>query len=289
MKNTKATNTRTFNSRIARTLNARIPRANSPCAKANAESTWKQFEDHLVPRLRLSVIERAVYSHLVRHSRLEGKREVRFSIRELARRVRISGVPVRDAVRRLIAYGVLRLAERTNAGHVVEVRLPQEISAVRAADLGPGASPSRHHFRIEQTNFLKSRELRRAIHAREGGVCFYCMRRFRPEVMCLDHSIPQVRSGRNSYRNLVSGCTRCNAQKGPRSASDFLCKLYRERRLTASELRSRLRGLKRSPTCKPDTWCTRCTHKIVCATEARAGAGLRPGTTKGAEKTKERV
>ena len=28
---------------------------------------------HLVPRLRLTVTERAVYSHLVRHSRLEGK------------------------------------------------------------------------------------------------------------------------------------------------------------------------------------------------------------------------
>ena len=42
-----------------------------PSAKPNAERIWKQFEDHLVPRLRLSVIDRAVYSHLFRHSRLE--------------------------------------------------------------------------------------------------------------------------------------------------------------------------------------------------------------------------
>src|SRR5579863_3495334 len=131
--NTRATNRKIVNTRIVyeRTRNARTP-AKSPGAKANAESTWKQFEDHLVPRLHLSVIDRAVYSHLLRHSRLEGKRDVHFSIRELARRVRISGVPVRDAVRRLVAYGVLRLVERTNAGHVVEVLLPQEIRAVRA-------------------------------------------------------------------------------------------------------------------------------------------------------------
>ena len=73
--NTKATNWKTANTRTP---------AKSAHAKANAESTWKQFEDHLVPQLRLSVIERAVYSHLLRHSRLEGKRDVRFSIKELA-------------------------------------------------------------------------------------------------------------------------------------------------------------------------------------------------------------
>jgi hypothetical protein len=41
---------------------------------------WKQFEDLLIPGLRLSIIERAVYSHLLRHSRLEGKQRLQFSI-----------------------------------------------------------------------------------------------------------------------------------------------------------------------------------------------------------------
>lgn len=242
--NTNATNWKTVNTRTGNpgTGNARTS-AKSAQAKANAETTWKQFEDHLVPQLRLSVIERAVYSHLLRHSRLEGKRDVRFSIKELARRVRISAVPVRDAVRRLIAYGVLRLVERTNSGHLVEVRLPREVRAVTATGPAPGPGPIRQRFLIEQADFMKSRELRRAIHARERGVCFYCVRRFRPAGMCLDHVIPRVRSGRNSYRNLVSCCTACNAQKGPRSANDFLCKLYRDHRLTACELRSRLRAL----------------------------------------------
>ena len=36
--------------------------------QVNAARVWKQFEDDVVPQLRLSVIDRAVYSHLLRHS-----------------------------------------------------------------------------------------------------------------------------------------------------------------------------------------------------------------------------
>jgi len=87
----------------------------------NVEQIWKQFEDSLAPRLGFSLVDRAVYSHLLRHCRLEG----------LARNIRLSGGPVREAVRRLAAQGVFRLVERSKAGHVVEVRLPDEIRAVR--------------------------------------------------------------------------------------------------------------------------------------------------------------
>jgi len=55
--------------------------------------------------------------------------------------------------------------------------------------------------------------------------------------------VPQARLGRNSYRNLVSSCMECNAQKGEKAADDFLRRLYRERRLTATELAIRLRAL----------------------------------------------
>jgi len=216
----------------------------APIAKPNAERTWKQFEDHLVPRLRLSVIDRAVYSHLLRHSRLEGQRQVRFSIPGLGRSVRLSPTPVRDSVRRLIAYGVLRLVERSVVGHLVEVRLPDEIRALRAAGL---ESPSANHLparlSLEQTDFLKTRQLRGAIHARESGLCFYCRQRLTALRMCLDHVIPRVRSGRNSYRNLVSCCLECNLQKGQKTAGDFLRWLYRERRITGCELKGRLRAL----------------------------------------------
>jgi hypothetical protein len=217
--------------------------------KPNAELVWKQLEDMLAPRLRLSVIERAVYSHLLRHSRLEGKLRLRFSILWLGRNVRLSPGPVRDAVRRLVVLGALRLVQRSKAGHVVEVRLPGEIRALglnriasrpAAREDGAGAPAS---VNIEEADFLQNRPLRKAIHARERSQCFYCLRRTTPTVQCLDHVVPQARFGRNSYRNLVSSCMECNAQKGEKPADDFLRRLYRERRLTAAELAARLRAL----------------------------------------------
>jgi 5-methylcytosine-specific restriction endonuclease McrA len=216
--------------------------------KPNAERVWKQFEDSLVPRLALSVTDRAVYSHLLRHSRLEGKLRLHFSISWLARGACLSGGPVREAVRRLAAKGVLRMVERSRHGHVIEVRLPEEIRAARPETIA-AHSPARsariaaQAADLEQTDFLRTRALRQTIHSREGGFCFYCLSRLNKRIQCLDHAIPRAHSGRNSYRNLVSCCVECNSRKGETPASDFLRWLYRERRLTAAELTSRLRAL----------------------------------------------
>jgi len=62
--------------------------------KPNAERVWKQFED-LAPRLRLSTTDPVVYTHLFRHSRLEGKLQLRFSIPWLAQGVGLSPKTVR--------------------------------------------------------------------------------------------------------------------------------------------------------------------------------------------------
>ena len=83
------------------------------------------------PHLRLSAIDRTVYAHLLRHSRLEGKLRLHFSIPWLGRNIRLSMTPVRKAVRRLVTHGALRLVQRSKAGHVVEVRLPEEIPAAK--------------------------------------------------------------------------------------------------------------------------------------------------------------
>lgn len=229
--------------------------------KPNAELVWKQLEDVLVPRLRLSLIERTVYSHLLRHSRLEGKQRLRFSVIRLAGNIGLTTVPVRKAVRRLAACGALRVVQRSNAGHVVKVCLPDEIPRVRRhRSKRPGdrkqrltgplsgldvarTRGSKIRVKIEEADFLSSKPLRKSLHAREGGQCFYCLRQTTPTVQCLDHVVPQARLGRNTYRNLVSTCMQCNAQKGEKPADDFLRRLYRERRLTARELAARLRAL----------------------------------------------
>ncbi len=214
-----------------------------PTKKPNAEQVWKEFEDHLAPRLGLSTTDRVVYSHLVRHSRLEGKLRLQFSLSWLAGGTNLSRPSVREAVRRLIGHRVLRLVQRSKAGHVVEVRIPSEVRAARPSPIPRrGLSPTRV-LDFDNLDFLKSPGLRRAIHAREGGRCFYCLSRVTTATRCLDHVVPLAKFGDNSWRNLVSCCQECNCKKNDLPAGDFLRWLHRERRLTEVELAARFRAL----------------------------------------------
>jgi len=215
--------------------------------KPNAELVWKQLEDLLAPQLRLSAMDRMVYSHLLRHSRLEGRIRFQFSMLGLGCHLRLSTKPVRDAVHRLAMHGALRMVQRSKLGHVVEVRLPDEIPAVKRNRLHRRAAASevavRAAVNLEEADFLKNKSLRKAIHTRERSQCFYCLRKTTPTVQCLDHVVPRSQLGRNSYRNLVSSCRECNSQKGEKPADDFLRRLYREGQLNAAELAARLRAL----------------------------------------------
>src|SRR6266849_9446256 len=182
--------------------------------KLNPGLLWMQFEDVLAPRLGLTVKERAVYSYLLRHSLVVGKLRLQFAVMSLARTLGLSVGPVRQAVRRLDEMGALRVLERSQTGHMVEMRLPEKIRAVRrgknGASRAAGEPPA---ATLETTDFLKTWALRKAIHDRERGACFYCLRRTLANVRCLDHVVPRVRFGRNSYRNLVSCCLECNSRK----------------------------------------------------------------------------
>jgi 5-methylcytosine-specific restriction endonuclease McrA len=213
--------------------------------KLNPKHLWMQFEDVLAPRLGLTVWDRAVYSYLLRHSLIVGKLRLHFAVMSVARALGLSNGPVRQAVRRLDELGALRLLERSKTGHLVEMRLPEQIRAVRPGKNGASrAAEEPPASALEATDFLQSWALRKTIHDRERGACFYCLRRTPANVQCLDHVVPRVRFGRNSYRNLVSCCLECNTRKGDRPARDFLRTLYRQGRLTPAELDARLRALK---------------------------------------------
>ena len=204
--------------------------------EVDAKRLWIEVEDVVVPRLAMSVIDRAVYSHLLRHSHLEGHRQVKFSIRwlGLGRGARLSHGPTRQSVRRLV--------KRSHGGHTVEVRLPEEIRAVQNAE---AAERSAADAKLEAMDFMKTKEMRQAIHAREEGFCFYCLRRLDDEEeKTVDHVVSQADGGGNSYRNLVSSCADCNCYKSRQTAGDYLRRLYREGRLTAAELTERLEALK---------------------------------------------
>jgi hypothetical protein len=211
--------------------------------KPNAELIWKQLEDLLVPRLRLGPIDRATYSYLLRHSRLEGRVRLQFSVPWVARGICVSSAAARRAVYRLIEQKTLRLVECSTAGRVAEVRLPEEILGDHLKEMAsrPGAAVALR-VDLEKEDFLRTKTLRESIHAREAGRCFYCLKRHTASSKCLDHVVPRTQWGNNSYRNLVSCCRDCNSQKGQCRAEDFLRSLFRERQLSARELAGRLRA-----------------------------------------------
>ena len=216
--------------------------------KVNPGLLWMQFEDVLVPGLGLTVKERAVYCHLLRHSLVAGKLRLQFAVIALARTLGLCAGPVRQAVRRLDELGALRVVKRSKTGHLIEMRAPEKIRAIRWGKngglVGAGAAGEPRASTLEAMDFWKSWALRKAIHDRERGNCFYCLRRTPAKVRCLDHVVPRVRFGGNSYRNLVSCCIECNMRKGDRRAPDFLRTLYRQGRLASNELDGRLRALK---------------------------------------------
>src|SRR6266404_3308894 len=173
--------------------------------KPEAALLWKQIDDELVPRLGLNLTERIVYASLLRHSRVEGKRQLRFTIPSFSRSVGLSEWSTREAVQSLAAKGALRLLDRSHAGHLAEVFLPDEIQAPPSG--GPVPLCLARESRtagLDELDFLKGSRRREAIHVRELGRCFYCLRRFVVRGRVLDHVVPRARGGTNSCRNLVS-------------------------------------------------------------------------------------
>src|SRR5713226_669526 len=154
--------------------------------KLNSTLLWMQFEDVLAPRLGLSVKGRAVYCYLLRHSLVVGKLRLQFAVMALARILGLSIGAARQAVRRLDELGALRVLERGKTGHLAEMRLPEKIRAIRRGKNGAllttgavgvgttGAAGEPPASTLESTDFLKTWALRKAIHDRERGACFYC-------------------------------------------------------------------------------------------------------------------
>ena len=52
---------------------------------------------------------------------------------------------------------------------------------------------------------------RRNIYARDHSQCQYCGKNFSTKELTLDHVVPRVQGGENSWTNLVCACVRCRA------------------------------------------------------------------------------
>jgi len=197
---------------------------------------YRDVEDRLAPSLRLTMPERVLYYHLLRHSLLEGQPTVRVSKRSLCRGIACSFMTVHTHLRHLEEKGCVRIRERGRAGHLIEVLAPQQILRLRTPPTE--AAPD-----LAESDWFGSDRLRAVILERENYACFYCLRRLPTGAACFDHAVPVAAGGDNSYGNIVACCFDCNSLKRDEPAEAFLRSLYRSSRLTLAELDHRLAAL----------------------------------------------
>ncbi|MBC8309515.1 MAG: HNH endonuclease [Phycisphaerales bacterium] len=69
---------------------------------------------------------------------------------------------------------------------------------------------------------------RRNLYARDKNNCQYCGKRFSASDLTLDHIVPRVQGGGNSWVNLVCACLRCNTKKGGRTPKQANMRLIRK-------------------------------------------------------------
>jgi hypothetical protein len=203
----------------------------------NAAGLWRDIEEHLTPAFHLWASDRVVYFYLARVIRLAGHRTRLLPARTIARATLLGRSTVRIVLRRLAARGVLRVTARSYCGLRITLKLPREIPGCIQPRVWDGR-------RLDALDFWTSRNRRAAIHRRDGHRCFYCRRPLPPHQGVLDHVVPRVRHGRNSYRNLVACCPDCNILKRDRPAADLLRRLHRDGLLTPAELRARTTALR---------------------------------------------
>jgi hypothetical protein len=193
---------------------------------------WAALEDRLYPQRRLSPADRALYAHLLRHSRLAGRRRVRMTMGSLARGAGLCHSTARRRLKELERQGCVRMGPPGRRGVEVEVLLPDEVLS----------QPAPAEPRLRRLAY-PDRALRRAVMTRDGDRCFYCLRELKREGV-LDHVIPLAAGGRSEFANLAACCPGCNAGKGARPAEDWLRKLWRRGRLSDAELELRLAALR---------------------------------------------
>lgn len=171
---------------------------------------------------------------MFRHTRLIGNQEITVSVASLQGSLSFSKKAIKTRLRSLIEKGCIKIIDTGWAGTKVKLFLPSEI---------PGCIPQKtleEIIDIEEIDFYSDSKYREAIFRRDGGTCFYCLKRLTETNYGLDHVQPQIQKGENSYRNVVAACHSCNSLKNAIPAHDFIRSLYRRGVLNDKELEERL-------------------------------------------------
>lgn len=224
-----------------------VKRGRRRAAGIDVVRLWAEIEEQMVPNLRLKLFDRALYFHLVRVTRLKGKRMLVTSMPKLAADAALCKSVVKKGLWRLERHGAVRILYRNYHGHRVEVRLPQEIPGCRRHMRAAGRTEAAE-------DCYHSPKRRQIIFERDGHRCFYCLRNL-GKYRVVDHVVPQSQKGGDDYWNLVACCPACNFAKGELSAEDLLRKLVRQEVLSRREFNARIEALRlfRQKKLRPET------------------------------------
>lgn len=209
----------------------------------------EEFQDHLAPKL--DAYEQAIYLYVFRHSRFLGKEDAVIGFKSARRKFALGigegGKPMSESscskkLNSLQSKGCIKKLDTERNGTRLKLFLPCEIPGVVAA------KDSAKTLSLEEMDFFSVPDNRVLVLKREGGLCFYCLRKLTTSPS--NHVIDHVKSrpeGDNSYRNLVAACRTCNNRKKEKrgSAEDFLRLLRRENRLNEEEFDARVQALGR--------------------------------------------
>jgi len=197
--------------------------------------TLIDVEDVLTPHYQFDIWERGLYGYLLNQTRLRGLEYATIPLSNISKSLNCSDFQVRKVIRQLAEKGCIEL-EQTRKGHTVKVLLPVELGIQPQQRVEESVS-------IEDLDFFKNREYVSELVSREKGQCFYCLSEISTENCELDHVVPQLNSGDNSYKNIVAACHKCNTRKQASNAEDFLRSIYRKGMLSEAEFEGRLSAL----------------------------------------------
>lgn len=213
----------------------------STMEETNVSETIKEIEDYLIPRLKLDTAEQALYYYLFRHTRLIGNQEYTIKTAFLENALLCSKNLIRSRLRSLKGKGCIEIIDAGWGGTKVKLLLPNEIPEC----VSKKTVTVKESIDIEKIDFYSDTIYRDVIFKREGGCCFYCLKRFTKENYGLDHVQSRNDMGSNNYRNVVAACHSCNSAKNVMPAEDFVRSLYRKGILNDKELEQRLMAIER--------------------------------------------
>ena len=181
----------------------------------NWSEELRSIEASMFPHFSCDVWERSHYYYLLSQTRLKGIDVATIPLGQIATALGCSDHSSRKILRKMAEKGCIEL-EQTRRGHSVKVLLPSELPILDQV------VESEKEVDIELLNFFKGRSYVDELLERENGQCFYCLKRIDSDSCELDHVIPQVSGGDDTFRNVVASCHRCNTQKSGEDVKSHL-------------------------------------------------------------------